>query len=195
MDRSRESVLGVHWREGWWGRATMKAHPALHHPPSPLRLGDTMRLWCLFLKDPDVAEDGFGAVLGVAAYEEADHAGGEGGVGVGGDDELAVDVEAEVGAAGDDEESVGGVVAALDGAGGGPVDEGEPVEGVAAGGAHEAILALAVDFENVEVARGGAETEDQAVDVAVEQACLRGDDHVGVLLLAGIAPRDFTRDG
>ena len=54
---------------------------------------------------------------------------------------------------------------------------------------------MAVDFEDVELARGGAETEDEAVDVTVEQARLGGDDDVGVLLLAGIAPGDLARDG
>ncbi len=83
------------------------------------------RMWAnSFLEHPHIAKHSLRAALGVAAYQEADHAGGVGGVGVGGDDELAVDVEAELGAAGYDEEGVGGVVAALDGAGGGPVDEG-----------------------------------------------------------------------
>src|SRR5712691_3692852 len=121
-----------------------------------------------FLEHPHVAEHSLSTHLGVAAYKKAKEAGGVGGVGVGGDDELAVDVEAELGAACYDEEGVGGVVAAVDGAGGGPVDEGEPVERVGAGGAHEAVLALVVDFEDVELASGGAETEDEAVDVAVE---------------------------
>ncbi len=54
---------------------------------------------------------------------------------------------------------------------------------------------MAVDFEDVKLTRSGAEAENETVDVAVEQAGLGGDDDVGVLLLAGIAPRDLARDG
>ena len=146
-------------------------------------------------KHPHVAKYGLRPSLRVTSYQKADQTGGEGGINIGGDDELAVDVEAEAGAAGYDEESVGMSVAACDCAGGGPVDEGEPVEGVIADGAHEAILAPAADFKDVELAIGGAETEDEAVDVAIEQARLGGDDDIAVLLLAGVAPGDLARDG
>src|SRR5438128_26044 len=50
----------------------------------------------LFLEDPHVAEDGFGAAGGVSAYQEADEAGGVGGIEEVEHDQLLVDVEAEV---------------------------------------------------------------------------------------------------
>ena len=140
------------------------------------------------LEHPYITKYGFGAGGGVAGDEEADETSGVGAVGEAADDELFVDVEAVVGAVGEYQEGVGMAVAALDGAGWRPVDEGEPVVGVAAVGADEAIFALLVEFEDVEGAADGAETEDEAVDVAAQQLCLSGDDGVGELLVVGVAP-------
>lgn len=65
-----------------------------------------------FLEHPHIAKHRLRPALRIAAHQKTDHPGGICGVAVGGDDELPVDVEAELGATGYDEEGVGGGVAA-----------------------------------------------------------------------------------
>ena len=82
----------------------------------------------------------------------------------------------------------------MNGAGWSPVDQREPVERVVADGAHKAILTPAVDLQHIKLALGGIETEDQAVDISMQQLRLRGNHHIRVLLLAGVAPRHLPCD-
>src|SRR5205814_1816164 len=108
--------------------------------------------------------------------------------------QLLIHIEPELRSRSHNQKSIGGAIAALNGAGWSPVDQREPVERVVADGAHKAILTPAVDLQHIKLALSGIETEDQAVDISMQQLRLRGNHHIRVLLLAGVAPRDLPRD-
>ncbi len=67
------------------------------------------------LEHSDIAKSSFGTAEAVSSYEQADQAGGEGGIGETGDDQLFVDIETKLRAFCQDQERIGMAIATEDG--------------------------------------------------------------------------------
>jgi hypothetical protein len=127
---------------------------------------NTVWVFPLFLKYPYGIKDSFSAAVAVTSCKKAEQAAIIVRVREGWDNELFVDIEAEMGPCCQYQKRISMVVAATNSRRVRPIYEGKPIEWIVPLSHHKAIFALAIELQGIKRLAEGAETEYQSVDIA-----------------------------
>src|SRR5438874_935362 len=132
--------------------------------PFGTKLFKSSPFWPSLLKHPHIAKHRLGPTRTIPTHQKPNHPRSIRRIRKHRHNQLLIHIEPELRPCCHNQKSIGGTIAALNGARRCPVDQREPVERVVADGAYKTILTPAVDLQHIKLAIAGIETEDQAVD-------------------------------